>query len=373
MIFLSHVLARFARVGLVLVFASACSSSSPKPELTPILSGTLLKARAEIGEGNGKLFKQSYFESQTLDVMYASNRDQESATLGKEMVYGVASVHVPKLHSVGDLETDADSKSNFDRGYQIDANLPLTLTDLKSRLAGDPDWGVLVFIHGFNVDFKQALLRSAQIAYDLKFQGKILLISWPAGGNGGFLEKNLIYKTYERNRINAAESVEKVASFMRELASLPIPIQIMVHSMGHQVVVPAMAKLAENLDHPFIQELIFNAPDLDPSDFEKASGSLRKLAHRITLYCSQNDNALLASQAINHKKRLGSCVQEEGIDVVNVSEVVEAGLTGLGHGYYSSRPVLTDIYQVILGVNARDRLFIRSSDAKASETYRLRK
>ena len=164
MIFLSHVLARFARVGLVLVFASACSSSSPKPELTPILSGTLLKARAEIGEGNGKLFKQSYFESQTLDVMYASNRDQESATLGKEMVYGVASVHVPKLHSVGDLETDADSKSNFDRGYQIDANLPLTLTDLKSRLAGDPDWGVLVFIHGFNVDFKQALLRSAQIA-----------------------------------------------------------------------------------------------------------------------------------------------------------------------------------------------------------------
>jgi hypothetical protein len=341
--------------------------------VAPVLTGTLIKARAEIGEGTGKLFKQSYFESQTLEVLYASNREQESAALGKEMVYGVASVHVPKLHSVGALDSTADSKFNSDRDFQIELNHPLSLPDLKSKVAGDPDWGVLIFIHGFNVDFKQALLRSAQIAYDLKFQGKILLISWPAGGSGGFLEKSLIYKTYERNRINAAESVEKVASFIRELASLSVPIQMMVHSMGHQVLVPAMAKIAENFDHPFVQELIFNAPDLAPSEFEKASGGLKKLAQRITLYCSQNDNALLASQAINHQKRLGSCIQEEGIDIVNVSEVDEAGLTGLGHGYYSSRPVLTDIYQVILGVNARDRLFIRSSDSKTSESYKLRK
>jgi esterase/lipase superfamily enzyme len=35
-------------------------------------------------------------------------------------------------------------------------------------------------VHGFNVSFENALRRTAQIAYDLDFDGAPFLFSWPS-------------------------------------------------------------------------------------------------------------------------------------------------------------------------------------------------
>jgi esterase/lipase superfamily enzyme len=223
------------------------------------------------------------------------------------------------------------------------------------------------------VDFNEALLRAAQIAYDLKFQGTLLLLTWPAGKHGGFLDKTMINRTYEFNQRNAQASIDSFVTLFQELSSLNIPLQLMVHSMGHQVAVPALARIAPALTHPFLQELVLNAPDLDPYDFERALPELKRVADRITLYCSQKDNALIASKALNGNKRLGSCTLLDGVDVINVSEVDDPGLSGLGHGYYSSRPILTDLAQLLLGVDAGQRLFIRKAQPQGSEHYFLRR
>ena len=37
-----------------------------------------------------------------------------------------------------------------------------------------------VFIHGYNVAFDDAIYRTAQIAYDLSFDGPPILYSWPS-------------------------------------------------------------------------------------------------------------------------------------------------------------------------------------------------
>jgi esterase/lipase superfamily enzyme len=42
---------------------------------------------------------------------------------------------------------------------------------------------VLVFIHGSNVAFDDALYRTAQITYDLGFDGPPILYSWPSNAN----------------------------------------------------------------------------------------------------------------------------------------------------------------------------------------------
>ena len=39
----------------------------------------------------------------------------------------------------------------------------------------------LVFVHGYNNLFDDALFRTAQIAYDLKYDGAAFLYSWPSG------------------------------------------------------------------------------------------------------------------------------------------------------------------------------------------------
>jgi esterase/lipase superfamily enzyme len=352
---------------VILPLIQLACSSAPKPQIIqapPAPSdGFLIRTRGEIIEAIPSAIKEPYAEPRSITVFVATNRDQGRATIGSTLVYGAQEVEVPSRHAVGDLKSD----------FKLADFQPLTLELWKSSLKNNEDWGTLVFIHGFNVDFKEAVLRASQIAYDLKFQGSVLLFSWPAGTDGGFLQKNLINKTYEHNQRNARSSIDAAYEVFRELYTLAIPIQMMIHSMGHQVVIPALDRLSASVDHPFIQELILNAPDLDPADFERASSNLSKIAKRITLFCSQNDNALLASKAMNGGKRLGSCALLQGVDVINVSEVDDPGLIGLGHGYYSSRPVLTDIYQIILGVPAERRLFIRVATPPVSENYILRK
>ncbi len=42
-------------------------------------------------------------------------------------------------------------------------------------------------MHGYNTSFDNALYRTAQIAYDLDFDGATFLYSWPSGGARGEL------------------------------------------------------------------------------------------------------------------------------------------------------------------------------------------
>src|SRR5262249_30812720 len=40
----------------------------------------------------------------------------------------------------------------------------------------------LVFVHGYNVSFENAIRRAGQIAYDLNFDGPVFVFSWPSRG-----------------------------------------------------------------------------------------------------------------------------------------------------------------------------------------------
>jgi esterase/lipase superfamily enzyme len=188
------------------------------------------------------------------------------------------------------------------------------------------------------------------------------------------MESALITRTYDVNRGNAAKAVGPAADFFRLLGASSSTFHVMVHSMGHQVVLPALAKAAKDWDRPLIGELILNAPDIQLKDFQRLVVGLRKAAERITVYCSYNDNAIAASETYNKNRRLGACERVPGVDVINVGEIdaPALGLGGLGHGYYASRPILTDIHQVLLGIDAQRRLFIRRSEPNSTEDFYLR-
>ena len=101
--------------------------------------------------------------------------------------------------------------------------------------------------------------------------------------------------------------------------------------------------------------------------------NLRSTSRRITLYCSYNDNAIAVSEVYNNNKRLGACALIDNIDSINVSQLDAPTMgMGLGHGYYSSRPILSDVFQVLLGLDAEKRLFIRKSEPNSTEKYFLR-
>jgi len=331
------------------------------------------------------LFKQPYSDTQTMDVIYVTNRnatgdpadcDDTSFGIGPsdKLSYGVCTFNVPKRHKIGDFEIAANPRADPHQFYRLINSAPLDAAGFVDRLRQKQGSDILVFIHGFNVKYQEALLRAAQIAYDLKFQGPVVLFSWPAGAESGLLSSAMVTRTYGDNLSNALKTVTPAQTFFKQLASLNQTVHVMVHSMGHQVTLRALSQLAQGSDKPFIGELILNAPDFPVKDFQKIVPQLKKVANRVTVYCSYNDNAIAASETYNKNRRMGACEREPGVDMINVGEIdaPTLGVGGLGHGYYSSRPILTDIFQVLLGVPAEQRLFIRKSEPNSTEDYYLR-
>lgn len=356
------------------------------------------KVRDQVRSGIRDLYSESYSDSQTIEVLYATNRQPlvEEGGCGdgvygvtpvlspstvREIRYGICVMNVPKKRAVGEIRSIApgynDPLVDPHQNYKAISHQKLSLDDFKSQLLKNNQMGVLVFVHGFNVKYEEAILRASQLAYDLKFQGRILLISWPAGAGSSLLDSTLINRTYESNKQYAADSIPMMVDLMKILYQVSeegVAVSLLVHSMGHQVVLPALAQFNQDKSGVFLQELILNAPDFPVEDYEKIASSISNVAQRITIYCSVNDNAMVASKTINKVKRLGACAMVSGADVVNVSDIdaPTLGIGGLGHGYYSGRAIITDVFQLMLGVKAESRLFIRKAEANGNEHYFLR-
>jgi esterase/lipase superfamily enzyme len=375
---------KYAPCLFALLALSGCGGTAPvkppEPAKVPRYYGT-----DALQKDLGALFTQPYSDSQSMDVIYVTDRNAvgdpaecDDTSFGispsDKLSYGVCTFNVPKRHHVGGFEYAPNPRSDPHQYYRLLNYAPLTESSLSERLRQKPDSDILVFVHGFNVKFQEALLRSAQIAYDLKFQGPVVLFTWPAGAEEGLLASAMVTRTYNDNLSNALKSVPLAQAFFKQLSETHRTVHVMVHSMGHQVTLRALSQLSQGLDKPFIGELILNAPDFPVKDFQKILPQLKKLASRVTVYCSYNDNAIAASETYNKNRRMGACERVAGADMINVGEIdaPTLGVGGLGHGYYSGRPILTDIFQVLLGVPAEQRLFIRRSEPNSTEDYYLR-
>jgi esterase/lipase superfamily enzyme len=355
-----------------LLFLGLLSINCPKqPELSELLNQRI---------------KQNYSETVELDIFFATLRSPKplsskacsnanfSNLLGSELRFGKCKVNTPSEHSVGSLDSANTGYRNKFFSMREYSNLDSATFSKNLGLSSEDD--IIVFVHGFNVGFEEAIYRAAQIKYDMKYQGDILVYTWPAGAEDeSFLSQLFMKGIYETNLQNAINSRAHFRSILDSLEKSGKKIHLIAHSMGHQVVLPVLSSKFKADQKPFLSELILNAPDFDINEYRGIHSDVVNSATRVTLYCSPGDNALVASQKVNGNARVGMCARFEGMDVINVNEVDDPvlGVGGLGHGYYSSRPILTDIYQVLLGIKVEKRLFIRRSGLGNSEQFVLRK
>ncbi len=338
------------------------------------------KIGQQIAEYTGK----AYEDTATVPVYFATNRNPRSVRPdcsnnyfgiepSAEVRYGVCNVNVPRAHAVGALDEKAGV---YERDtYFLTESQKFMNSDEMMTILGSSDKDLILFVHGFNVQFNEAVFRSAQMLYDAKFQGDILLYTWPAGSGDGFLDRLLINRTYELNKVSAEASRSHFRSFLIKVISLKRRVHLVIHSMGHQVVLPVINNLVKEGNTGFITEMVLNAPDFSAQEMAAITSNLVKSSRRITLYCSPGDNALNVSEMVNSNKRAGSCTKLSGIDVVNVNQVDSPvlGVGGLGHGYYSGRAILTDLYQVLFGIPVEKRLFIQKAKPWEEQDWVLRR
>lgn len=328
-------------------------------------------------------YNENFVANKTLELFVVTNRKPinnafscDNSSFGvefnSETKFGICKINVPKNHEVGIINPAPNNIGSPDNYFKTIEAKASNKNDLINSLKKS-NRTALIFVHGFNVRYQEAVMRASQIAYDLKYQGPIVLFTWPSGAKEGLLDNSMLNKTYADNQNNAKNSVKIFANFLEELHKNNIRTNLIVHSMGHQIVLPALANLGEkNLEAKIVNELVLNAPDFDVTEFRKILANVKNSSDHITIYCSNNDKAMIASKNFNGGDRLGACAAIKDLDIINVG-LTDNDVLGLGHGYYSSKAILADVSQNLFGISADKRLFIRKSEPFNSENYILRK
>jgi esterase/lipase superfamily enzyme len=279
--------------------------------------------------------------------------------------YGICNVSVPFTHKLGSIESPSWLKLEF--SADPGKHMTILATDvldksvfakqLKDAIGGSSKKDALVFVHGFNVSFKEAALRTAQLAADLHFEGAPILYSW--GSRGRSL-------AYARDEVAAENSAERFEEFLKGIVAKTgaKAIHIIAHSMGSRTLSYALQTLVNKGIAPALANVIFAAPDIDAERFAQFAKAIQGVPQRVTLYASSKDRALELSSLL-HGLRAGlvgsTIVQVDGIDTIDASRVDS---DFLGHGKFAStQSLLTDICDLIFrGSPPKDRNLLEPVD-----------
>ncbi|AOF90188.1 alpha/beta hydrolase [Sinorhizobium sp. RAC02] len=214
-------------------------------------------------------------------------------------------------------------------GAWLDQNLP------KSRR-------VLIFVHGFNNRYEDAVYRFAQIVHDSKTDAAPVIFTWPS-------RASIFDYSYDKESTNYSR--DALEELLRAAVNSPKvgEITIMAHSMGTWLAVETLRQMAIRDGHvpKKIQQVILASPDLDVDVFGQQLRALGKDKPKFTLFVSRDDRALTLSRRISgNVDRLGqinpaeepyrSMLEKQGITVLDLTALKSGDR--LNHGKFAESP-----------------------------------
>lgn len=317
----------------------------------------------------------------TVGVFFATNREPALKTYfgpdpASKMSYGYSQVSIPRDHRIGELEGPSIVRLEFRadpekhvKVLQVQVEPEQRFFELVTRrvdLSKARD--ALVFVHGFNVTFEEALRRTAQISYDLGFDGAPILFSWPSQGGVTPLE-------YQRDVRNADLAAERLYRLLEQLSQLRpgVRVHVIAHSMGNRVLATALERLARTTHR--VQQVALMAPDLDADLFRQVAPAIAQSARRVTLYASSEDLALSVSHAQAGYARAGQAggaiVVVPGVDTIDAS-AVDTSMLGLRHGYYADNTtIVSDLFWLFRDKGPAERFRLAPVRIAAGTYWRI--
>ncbi len=213
------------------------------------------------------------------------------------------------------------------------------------------DRHVLLFVHGYNTRFEEAVYRFAQIAHDAGAPVVPVLFTWPSRGR-------LFDYVYDRE--SATYSRDALEAILQALVKNPNvkEISVLAHSMGNFVTVEAIRQMAIR-NHgmsPKIKDIMLASPDIDFDVFRRQIAEIEASDKTppVTLFVSRDDRALAASSLIaGSEPRLGlidphaepykSILEQARVNVVDLSAIKSDDATN--HSKFAQSGVVTAIGQ----------------------------
>ncbi|HCF2637073.1 TPA: alpha/beta fold hydrolase [Pseudomonas aeruginosa] len=321
-----------------------------------IKSPALVLVSAPSQVGNAVVPPTASDDNVIIRTYYGTNRKATGSATPSEafsteeagVSYGVADVSIPKEHRLGHLEgpiIDTRYLKNPSKHVLLMGIRPLEkdvlLTLIRQEVEKSQGKSALVFIHGYNVSFEDAARRTAQLSYDLGFEGPPIFYSWPS-------KQNEI--RYKDDGLAIQHSIPMITIFLEDIFKKTDAdnVYLVAHSMGNRAMAAAMATLIQDESiRPKVKQLVLTAPDIGADEFEsKFAPALAKAGAPITLYASSKDVALKLSKKYNHNRRLGDT--NGSVSVIKGIETIDASAVKtdfLGHSYFAeSGSVISDIY-----------------------------
>ena len=313
-------------------------------------------------------------------IFYGTDRKQApeprrinySSERGKRLELGRALVTIPKIHQVPALERPWVYKVPFTSIVILketeDPAKHFTLKDIqvlseeqflaliRTRLAGSSRFKnhAFIFVHGFNTSFDYALYRTAQLSYDLKFDGAPFVYSWPSRGE-------ISPTAYSYDRESSEQAEPHLKKFVQLVASRTgaTSVSIIAHSMGNKALLPVLRDFRRSMPEGVkLSQIILAAPDVDRDGFEFVAQQIKGVSTGITLYADSNDWALDVSRKFwggvprAGDVPLGGPVVISGIDTIDVT-ATSTEIFSLNHSGYAEKSALLNDIQLLLQTGER--------------------
>ncbi|OLP62303.1 esterase [Xaviernesmea oryzae] len=290
----------------------------------------------------------------TVDMLVATTRAPSkqpgvlfSGERGQEMRAAEIVVSIPpeKNRQVGQVQWPRKLPANPARDF---ATVSVTPMDDTAKVRG---WirrtaprqrRMLVFVHGFNNRYEDAVYRFAQIVHDSRADVAPVIFTWPSRGS-------IFDYNYDKDSTNySRDALEELLTTAAKDPAIA-DITVMAHSMGSWLVAEALRQMAIRNGRvaPKITNVILASPDIDVDVFKKQWDAMGPHKPKFTLFVSRDDRALALSRRIaGNVERLGqidplqepyrSGLEQAGITVLDLTAL--KGGDPLNHGKFAESP-----------------------------------
>ncbi|MDD7909066.1 alpha/beta hydrolase [Pseudovibrio exalbescens] len=298
------------------------------------------------------------------DTLFGTQRQER-------LDFAEVTVSIPPTHTPGNIEWPSSPPGDPNTDFVvrsaafIDGETAFR-SELSSRLRAKPKGSrtALVFIHGYNTLFAEAVFRFAQFTADSKFDGVPVLFTWASEGDVTGYVYDTNSATIARNGLQ--QTLLDVA------ATKPDEIIIMAHSLGNWALLETLRQMELSgnsiVDRSNVT-VVMAAPDVDLDVFQHHMELLRKPNNPFVVLTSQDDRALGVSGTLaGGRGRVGSFsdtqeLSELGVIVLDLTDL--EGNDAANHNKFALLAnqipqVASAVSQQIDGDIARERGFSRS-------------
>jgi len=304
--------------------------------------------------------KKPVVDPRVVEFLFASTRREivrsptESISYSGErgsLTFGAASVRIPDDHKIGRIELPSSwsffgitlsSTPNEHEHFVIKRVVPLSENTFDQIVRAKNAHTAVVFVHGFNTTFEDALYRNAQIVWDLQYTGLSVLFTWASRGDVA----DYIYD--KESAYLAREAFIALLQKLRNEYGIE-QVNVLAHSMGNLIALDALANYAQTSNPIQIARLVMAAPDVDRDQFKALAPRAKAIVGNMTLYASSADRAMALSRTLAGGIPRAGDVPADGpiilpnVETIDVTAVGE-DIFGLNHNVFAaSRDVMEDI------------------------------